>query len=295
MRVRFAALTLVIGLLFAGIPTSTLANDASPDVRTFVTLSVNTVDQGESVVVLRGDDVLLPIAALEQAGVHGLGGKRETIHNQVYVLLSSLAPDVKFKLDLDSLALDVTVAPSHFGTTSLNVKSNRPANIQYTSGRSAYVNYALSDATGGSSTAYFETALNQAQNSFHLSLTGERDSPILRGLIYYEMDDRDAEVRRVEGDLDAATGDLGGSSFIGGFGISRAFDLDPYSVHFPLPSLSGVATTPSVANVYVNGVLVQRIDLPPGNFNLNQLPIASGSANAQIVVKIGRASCRERV
>lgn len=260
------------------------ASDNPPDIRTFVTIHVNTIDQGETVAVIRGDEVFIPVSVLEQAGVHGLEGKRETIRNETYVLLSSLKPDVTYKLDLDQLSLDVTVAPSHLATTSMNVNNVRPKGINYSAGTSAYVNYALADATGGLASAFVDGGFAHGQDSFHYSFTAQRDDAIRRGLIYYQMDDRDAETRRVVGDLDAFSGDLGGSMFMAGYAVSRDFDLDPYAIHFPLPSLSGVVTTPSVANVYVNGVLVQRIELPPGAFNLNQLPITAGNGNAQVVV-----------
>lgn len=268
----------------AGWSPAAWAADNPPDIRTFVTIEVNTIDQGETVAVIRGDDVLIPVSVLEQAGVHGLEGKREQIHNETYVLLSSLKPDVTYKLDLDKLSLDVSVAPSHLSTTSMNMNNVRPKGIEYTTGSSSYINYALSDATGGLATAFFDGGVAHDQDSFHYSFTAQRDDAIRRGLIYYQMDDRDTEVRRVIGDLDAFSGDLGGSMFMAGYAVSRDFDLDPYAIHFPLPSLSGVVTTPSVANVYVNGVLVQRIELPPGAFNLNQLPITAGNGNAQVIV-----------
>lgn len=263
---------------------ATPAQAAAPaDVRTFVTLHINTVDDGETVAILRGSDVLVPISAFEQAGVHGLEGARETIHNEIYVSLMSLAPDVTFKLDPDSLSLDVTISAKHFGGTSQSLTRARPRNIDYTSTSSAYTNYAVTDA-GGASNGYFETGISHGQDSFHFSFTASSDSAVRRGLIYDEMDDRLAEVRKVAGDFDAASGDLGGSIFMAGIGAARAFDLDPYAIHYPLPSLSGVATTPSIANVYVNGQLVQQVDLPPGSFNLNQLPVTTGSGNATVVV-----------
>ncbi|HEY1978209.1 MAG TPA: fimbria/pilus outer membrane usher protein [Candidatus Baltobacteraceae bacterium] len=254
------------------------------DVRTFVTLHVNTIDQGEVVVVLRGDDVLIPIAALDQAGIHGLKGERETISGKEYVSLASLAPDVTFKLDTDALALDVSTAAKYLGKSAYSVLSNRPAGIQYPAGSSAYLNYALTGTNQGGSSAFFDAGINHDQNSFHVSYTAQEDEALRRGLIYYQMDNRDEEVRRVAGDLDASSGDLGGSSYMAGFGVSRDFSLDPYAIHFPLPSLSGVVTTPSVADVYINGQLVQRIDLPPGAFNLNQLPVTTGNGLAQVVV-----------
>ena len=257
---------------------------AQADIRTYVTLHVNTIDQGEAVAIVRDKDVLIPVAALETAGVHGIAGKRETIHEQQYVSLASLHPDVAYQFNVDALALDITVLPTHLGSTSLNLTNNKPANIEYPSGSSAYVNYAFTDATGGFASAFFDGGFSHGEDSLHYSFTAQRGQSFRRGLVYYQMDDRNTSVRRVIGDLNANSGDLGGSMYLAGFGVSRAFDLDPYAVLFPLPSLSGVATTPSVAAIYVNGVLVQRVNLPPGSFNLGNLPVATGSANTQVVL-----------
>ncbi len=257
---------------------------AQADIRTYVTLHVNTIDQGEAVAILRDKDVLVPVTVLEAAGVRGLTGKRETIRDQQYVSLTSLNPDVAYQFNLGALSLDITVLPTHLGSTSLNLTNNKPANIEYPGGSSAYINYAFTDATGGFASAFFDGGFARGEDSLHYSFTTQRGESFRRGIVYFQMDDRDTSVRRVVGDLNANSGDLGGSMYLAGFGISRAFDLDPYAVLFPLPSLSGVATTPSVASIYVNGVLVQRVNLPPGSFNLGNLPVATGSANTQVVL-----------
>ena len=285
---RFRSAILIYALIVAlAVPSSIAvawAKAASADLRTFVTLHVNTIDQGETVAVVRGSDVLIPIAVLESAGVHGLKGKREKIRGQEYVSLASLSPDVTFAFNIDSLALDVTVKPLHLGSVSLNLANNRPAHIEYSTGSSSYLNYALTDASGGLESAFFDGGIGHGQDSFHYSFTAQSAHALRRGLIYYQMDDRETTVRREFGDLNANSGDLGGSMYLAGFGIARAFDLDPYAIYFPLPSLSGVATTPSVAAIYVNGVLVQRVNLPPGSFNLGNLPVTTGSANTQVVL-----------
>lgn len=283
MWYRVAALMLASAIAIAGSADRAAAQGSTKDVRTFVTLHVNTIDQGETVAILRGDDVLIPVSVLDQAGVKGLKGKREDDRGTEYVSLASLAPDVTFKFDVDALSLDITVGASHFGKTSVSLYNNRPKNIEYTGGSSAYLNYALLGAPGSSS-AFFDGGVNHDQDALHYAFTLQTNSALQRGLVYYQMDNRDTELQRVAGDVDANSGDLGGSTYVAGFGVARDFTLDPYAIHFPLPSLQGVATSPSVANIYVNGVLVQRIELPPGDFNLNQLPLASGSANAQIVV-----------
>ena len=283
MYLRYRALSAFVAIAMALLPTFAAA-DAAGDVRAFVTLSVNTLDQGETVAVFRANDVLIPISALEQAGVHGLGGTRETIRGVLYFSLDSLAPAVTYTLDKDALTLSITIAATHLGSLSLNLSSTRPAKIEYTSDRSAFLNYALSTTSSGFGSGFVEGVYTAGQDSLYTSFSAQSGLPLRRGLSYDQMDDRAHSLRRVYGDLIASTDDLGGSAFIGGFGSTRAFDLDPYAIHYPLPSLSGAVTAPAVADVYVNGILVRRIDLPPGNFNLSQVPVTNGSAFTSVVV-----------
>jgi outer membrane usher protein len=67
--------------------------------------------------------------------------------------------------------------------------------------------------------------------------------------------------------------------------FSRNFNLDPYFVPFPSPTFSGTLTTPSTVDVYTNGLLVRRLTLPPGQFHLQDIPLASGAGNTQVVVQ----------
>jgi outer membrane usher protein len=252
--------------------------------RAFVTLHVNTLDQGETVAILREKDVLVPISALEQGGIHGLGGKRETVNGQVFVSLASLAPAVIYTLNQDSLELDVTVQPKFLPSIQLDLVRARPANVEYTGSRSGYLNYAVNRSSGGDTSAFIETGYGSGTHTLYDSFNFASGSSAHRGLTYFENDDRLRSVRQVYGDFVESTGDLGGSTFLGGAASSRAFDLDPYAIHYPLPGFSGAVTSPSTADVYVNGVLTTRIDLSPGNFDLTRLPATSGSATTQIVI-----------
>jgi outer membrane usher protein len=86
------------------------------------------------------------------------------------------------------------------------------------------------------------------------------------------------------GDVVTATGDLGGTVAIAGFGLARYFGLNPNIVKTALPQITGNALTPSTADVYVNGVLYKHELLPPGQFNFQNLPIGQGPNNTTVIV-----------
>ena len=48
---------------------------------------------------------------------------------------------------------------------------------------------------------------------------------------------------------------------------------------------SGAVATPSTAEIYVNNQLLRRVTLPPGEFELKDLPVPVGTANTRIIVR----------
>ncbi|HSB41090.1 MAG TPA: fimbria/pilus outer membrane usher protein, partial [Methylomirabilota bacterium] len=106
-----------------------------------------------------------------------------------------------------------------------------------------------------------------------------------RGLTSFTVDDRPRLVRYLLGDRFDSTGPLGGGLLIGGLSVSREFALDPYFVRFPTVGLSGAVLTRSTAEVYVNGQLLRRETLPPGPFELRNLPAPVGSGTAEVILR----------
>jgi outer membrane usher protein len=108
---------------------------------------------------------------------------------------------------------------------------------------------------------------------------------VTRGLSEYIVDNNDRLRRWTFGDAVASTDTLGGAATLGGVTVSRNFNLDPYFIRYPSYGLAGTATTPSTVDVYVNGILVQRREVPPGPFDLRNIPVSSGSGTARIVIR----------
>ena len=96
--------------------------------------SVNGIDRGEVVVLLRSPDVLVRVADLEQAGVRGFAGRRETVGGVAHVSLASLAPAVTFEMDERALTLRLTATPGLLATTVQDFLQSRPPGLIYTQG-----------------------------------------------------------------------------------------------------------------------------------------------------------------
>src|SRR5690606_31646863 len=87
------------------------------------------------------------------------------------------------------------------------------------------------------------------------------------------------------GDEFASTSAVGGAGFFGGIHFTRRFELDPWLIRTPLPSLTGAAETPTTLEVYVDGVLVRRERIQPGTFEIRNLPVATGSGRVHYVLR----------
>jgi outer membrane usher protein len=248
-------------------------------------LRVNERAKGDVVALLRGSDVLVPVAELEAAGIRDFIGKREPIRGAVYVSLLSLLPEIGFTLDEEEVALKLRVSADRFGSSRIDLGSGRPNGMLLSHDSSAFLNYSLTTSDFRNVSGFGEAGWNVRGNLLYSSVTRTVDGAFVRGLTNFTVDDPSRMRRWTLGDSFAETGALGGGAFVGGVSFSRNFDLDPYFVRFPRFGLSGAVSTPSTVDVYVNGILVRREELPPGQFDLENVPVSAGSGSTRLVVR----------
>lgn len=70
------------------------------------------------------------------------------------------------------------------------------------------------------------------------------------------------------------------------------FALRPDLITIPLPSLGGTAAVPSTVDIYVNNIKTLSQDVGVGPFNITNIPLITGSGDAQMVIR--DASGQER-
>jgi len=267
----------------------------------FLHATINQIDVGDVFVTMRGKDILIRVADLEKSGMHLADGKREKRGEDELVSLQSLSPKVAFLFDEMNLALNISADASYFGALSVDLRSKRPEGIIYATAPSLFVNYQvgaldLQSRDNTRLTAFSEAGLNlrgallynSAQyNSVPSSGYGRlfHDSTWVRMMTNLTFDWKSKLTRIVAGDTPASGDQLGGGAILGGLGFSRSFALDPYFSFLPTMQLSGTAMTPSTVEVYVNGQLIRRETLPPGQFNLQNVPLTNGSGETRVVVR----------
>jgi len=281
-RLTPRALILLVALF--GLTGPAIAQPSETE-RAILQVSVNGIERGEIVVVLRSPDVLVRVVDLERAGLIGFGGRRETVGGDVHVSLISLAPAVTYELDERALALRLTATPSNLTTTIQDFLQSRPPGLVYTQDPSAFLNTSMTGIDFDRFTWTGEGGLSIRNTLLYGTAFRDEMGVFSRGLTSFTVDDRDRLVRWLVGDRFDSTGPLGGSANLGGLSVSREFTLDPYFVRFPTVGLSGAVLTRSVAEVYVNGQLLRREFLPPGPFELRNLPAPVGSGTAEVILR----------
>jgi outer membrane usher protein len=252
--------------------------------RAVLELVVNQVSAGESIVVLRGSDVLVPAAALVKAGLDGLKGEREEIGGASVVSLLSLAPNISFRLDEGELRLYITANPDLLGQQVHNLFTGAPADLVYKADTSGFVNYAVNYSTAGRLDLFTESAVS-LKGALVYNTVSTMGSSATRGITSVSVDQKARMRRWTFGDSLGYTGPLGGDAWIAGISVSKEFSINPYFVRHPTLSLTTPISVPSVMEVQVNGQVVSREQVAPGRLEVRNLPMTLGRNDAQIIVR----------
>jgi outer membrane usher protein len=272
-------------------PNSNLSQSAAQSV--LLDLAVNLVEKGKITAIIKGEDIFLQIKDLETVGISTKGiGKQETIEGENYLSLSSLAPNITYKFDINLLKLALTSSADRLTDTNVRDLYNRnvlPPETIFTKDSSAYLNYALNynRAQGNENfTVFSELGYSFGTNLASTTITRDSKGQIIRGISSLTLDNNKSLDRWTIGDNFANLGEIGGNLTVGGVSISRQFNLNPYFVSTPQDAtLKGSVTTPSTVDIYNNGILLRREQLNPGQFELRNLDRDNGLNNTTLIIR----------
>jgi outer membrane usher protein len=260
---------------------------AEPEARVALSFRLNHTPRGEIFPILREEDVLLGEEELKKASVkvEALSGRRETIDGEVYLSLRSLAPEVSYELDEENAQMNLTVPSTLLPLTRMDLRTTpRPVQLERARNPSAFVNYAA-HLWNSQLTMVTEAAAGMDELLLSSTVSWVSGRHPVRGFSQLTIDKPEPMLRFVVGDSQAASGPLGGGAILGGFHVSRDFGLDPYFVRMPSFGLADSTETPSSVDVYVNGARVRSSELPPGPFELVNLPVTRGLSEARYVLR----------
>lgn len=248
-------------------------------------LTVNGVNKGTARVIVRGETLLVAVASLKAAGLTDVPGTPEDVDGEPYIRADALGPDIKFEYDEENLAIVLTVAPRLLNPTTIDLASSEPHDIEYIDSPSAFINYAVISENANTPSFISEQSARYGAALFSNNFSLTSDGRFIRGNTNVIIDNRTKSTRYVIGDSLSDAGLFGGVARIGGLSYATDFGLNPYVTPYPNQRFAGVVSTQSTADIYINGRLVRTVDVPPGAFNLENLPGVTGAGNIRVVVR----------
>jgi len=207
------------------------------------------------------------------------------------VVLSSTS-NFNVKLNMESLSLDVTVAPDWFARNVLSLSTRSKATIAQLDGIHGWLNYSLAmqGAIAARPSGTLETnavaslgawTFRSDQNAAFRA-SGNQFNRTHTSLAH----DNATELTRLSfGDVTALAGLGTSSSRLIGVQWGRHFEFDPTIAAQPTFNWSGQLTSPSTVEVLVDGIRAKTFSLAPGPFDLRDLAYFGGLRNVEVVIR----------
>jgi outer membrane usher protein len=208
------------------------------------------------------------------------------------VALSTL-PGLTSHLDQPTQTLIVTATADRLLPQQLRTNAPAAGSYHVESGTGATLNYDLTGMYSSHNIAIGQLDLRifspwGVASSTALVYAGESPSganmAIIRLDSSYVYSDPDAGRRYHLGDF--ITGGLTWTRPVrlGGAQITADFSMRPDLVTFPLPVVSGTVAVPSTVDVLVNSTKLLSQQVPPGPFQVSQIPVVSGAGTITMKV-----------
>lgn len=254
-------------------------------------LTVAGVDRGVVIALVLDNDIWLPADALREAEIKFPESAIHTVSGIPYVSLRALAPAISYNYDPANLTLKVRITNAialAASGTSVDLSSTHSQTQQPHAVTSGFLSYDVTESLARLSPSklggFFDAGFSN--NTGRFDATNNVDAMgFHRGLYAFTFDNNQDMSTAVLGDYQAVTSNQLTTNFvIGGLSISRNFNLQPDFIRNPTPTFSGTALSPTEADIYVNGVLYQTVQLQPGPFQLQNLNLPVGTNVTQIVL-----------
>ncbi len=263
---------------------------------------LNEEVKGEYFLLLAEDnDVWIKRDDFDGIGLKKGLGRDIEYEEDTYVSLQSI-PDIEYSINEEDVSIAITAESSLFEGKDFDASYGKSYQVRYSKDSSAFLNYALtydnkSDESimGISGELGFSFSDYFGMSTFSYEKSGDLDKAV-RLLSCLTFHDRNALRTVTVGDFTASSGMLGSSALLGGINVSKNYSLNPYMIRFPEFSLGGAIDTPSEVSVYMDGSLVKKETLSPGEFQFNDVPATVGLGTAEIVINdvYGRESVISR-
>ena len=275
--------------LFLFIPLQSFA--AEPIV---VAVTLNQESHGDFFVILQDDgDFWIRTDDLSAMGMVQIPGNSLTFEGESFLSLNSTS-ELSFTFDEKTLTLHIMANPSLLGTTNLDLSPKDRLGVYYPNDNSVFLNYGADYVTSGddfSNETFTLTNELGARYKEVLFLTDSSyrddgvDSNFVRLNTRFIRDERTTLRRYVGGDFFASSGTLGSQVNMGGFSLSKVYEINPYLIYYPMFGFNAQLPLPSEVDVYLGGTKLSSERFAPGDFELENLYGFYGEETVEIVIR----------
>ena len=260
-------------------------------------VKLNGVTQSASVLVLRlaNRSIAVPATAIAAWRVRRPEGRMLRFEGDDYVSLDSIA-GIGWREDTAGQILILQILAAAFVENELEVV-DQEGPTQSVTRLGGFVNYDLqwqSDATAGAGASsrrangLIEAGMFNAYGNGIASGVWRSGGP---GAAFTRLDttwniDMPASLSSVRlGDAISVPGSWGRSVRYGGVQWATNFAVQPGLVSFPMPSIRGEASVPSIVDLYINNTHQLQGKVPAGAFDLPDVPVVTGQGQIKMVVR----------
>lgn len=258
---------------------------------------INQVEQPADVLALRlpGGSLAVPIDALTLWRVRLPDAGPLRHEGRDHVALDAI-PGLQWRVDAISQTLVIVAASAAFVPSGFEALAQaRP--MQAASSIGGFANYDLywqrDDAAAGGVAAqlagglveagFFNAAGNGRTSGIWRSGSGRARFTRLDSSWNVDLPASPSSLRL--GDSIGVAGGWGRSVRFAGAQWATNFALQPGLVRFPMPAVRGEASVPSVVDLYVNSTLQMQGRVPPGAFDMPDVPVVTGQGQIRMVVR----------
>ena len=241
---------------------------------------------------LSDGSLLLAADAWAEARLLPLADIRQLKDGSPAYALGSL-PGAMYRINRQNLSMDIEAPPAAFVRSKLGLRDGDAA-MPERPDTGAVLNYdaSLSRAGGSASAtrvgAVLEAIAFSRYGHFSASALVEDDGSkrrLERLDTYWRYDMPDRLETLVLGDTVGVAGGWSRPARYGGVRWGRNFGQRPGFLTFPQVTLNGEAALPSTVDVLVNNAKRSSQQVPPGPFELGQVPLITGAGVINLVVR----------
>ncbi len=233
--------------------------------------------------------IYVPLSSLRRWHIRKPIGNPREIDGKAYYALSQIGV-TKSHIDFQNQSISLSIPGTFFQETTLSLNQMQRNKIISPPAFGAFINY---DVYGQHSTGsnqeggYFQVGVFSPLGVFTNSEVVQEGLGVhqtIRLNSTWTSNFPNSMTSLNIGDYINASSVSGNAVRMAGVQYGTNFSLQPYLVTTPLYAVHGVATLPSVVDVYVNNVLLSKQNVPTGPFVLQNLPIITGGGEISTVV-----------